>query len=92
MTIKERFKIYATKQMSELKIASGSYCGGKQTIDLLTRDWISKGLHEDEYLNESAQIVLETSIACAEPGDNRPILIYDPQGLGQTWLKSILKV
>jgi hypothetical protein len=78
--------------MSELKIASGSYCGGKQTIDLLTRDWILKGLHKDEFLNESAQIVLETSIACAEPGDNRPILIYDPQGLGQTWLKSILKV
>lgn len=80
------------EQMSDLKIEYGNYSGGKQAIDLLTRDWLSKGLHEDEYLKESAQIVLETSIACAEPGDNRPILIYDPQGLGKTWLKNILKV
>lgn len=82
---------YATEQMRDFEIESGNYNDSKQSIDLLRRDWLSKSLHEDEYLKESAQIVLKTSIACDEPGDTRPILIYDPQGLGKTWLRNILK-
>jgi len=79
--------------MRELAIEGGNceLCN-KSCLDLTLRDWNLKGLHEDEYLKESAQIVLETGLAKNNFNEKRLILLFDPQELGIKWLKQVLQV
>ncbi|CAB3367489.1 Hypothetical predicted protein [Cloeon dipterum] len=70
--------------LDELRLNDEDRCVDDNAMTI--RRWNLQKLHEDRYLEQSAEIVMKIGISEC---NQRPTLMYDPQGLAHSWLKEV---